>query len=113
MGWIFFCQRYIISLTFQSAGNMSRVKQKLKKFLMWGIKEGARSLTNLRDTLFNPIASDVIEKTASAASCADTLWNEKGVKSWNRTENATPPAPVLFARTMIILFPFFNIMHMH
>jgi hypothetical protein len=41
---------------------MSRVKQKLKKFVMWGIKEGARSLTNLRDTLSKPIASDFIEK---------------------------------------------------
>jgi hypothetical protein len=54
----------------------------LKKFVRWGIKEGARTnLTNLRDTLSNPIASDFIEKTASATSCADTLRNEKGVKS--------------------------------
>jgi hypothetical protein len=82
----------IILLTFQSAGNMSWRKQKFKKIVMWGIKEGARSLTNQRDTLSNPIALDFIEKTASAASCADTLWNEKGVKLWNRTENVTPLA---------------------
>jgi hypothetical protein len=48
---------------------------------MWGIKEGARSLTNLRDTFSNPIALDFIEKIASETYCTYTLRNEKGVKS--------------------------------
>jgi hypothetical protein len=59
----------IILLTLKAAGNMSRVERKLKKLVMRGIKEGARSLTNLRYTLSNPIASDFIEKAASATSC--------------------------------------------
>jgi hypothetical protein len=37
-------------------------KAKIEKFVMWGIKESARSLTNLIDTFSNPIAPDFIEK---------------------------------------------------
>jgi hypothetical protein len=95
---------FFLRCTFRTVGIISWVKQKLKKFVMLWIKEGARSFTNLNDTLFNLIASDFVEKTASATSCADLLRNEKGVKSWNRTENKTPPAREFFLEWERIFF---------